>query len=66
MENHTGKFVPKKDIYCLGTDEIIDRVCSLRGMNTDESIGKVGIDYGKWFLKVYPTTTIDYCNDSAF
>ncbi len=29
----------------------------------DESKVKVGINYGKSFLKVSPKTTVDYCND---
>ncbi len=37
----------KQDIYCLDTAEFIDRDCSLRGMNKEESKVKVGINYGK-------------------
>ncbi len=40
--------------------EFIERVCSLGGMNKDESKVKVGIDYGKSFLKASPKTTVDY------
>ncbi len=50
----------QKDIYCLGTAEFIDRVCSLRGMNKEESKVKVGINYGKSFLKVSPKTIVDH------
>ncbi len=42
----------KKDISCLDTAEFIEMGCSLRDMNKDESKVKVGIDYGKSFLKV--------------
>ncbi len=54
----------KKDIYCLGTAEFIDRVWSLRGMNKEDSKVKVGINYGKSFLKLSPKTMVDYYNDS--
>ncbi len=50
----------KKDIYCLDTAEFIDRVCSLRGMNNEESEVKVGSNYGKPFLKESPKTMVDY------
>ncbi len=33
----------KKDIYCLDTTEFIDRDCSLRGMNKEDSKVKVGL-----------------------
>ncbi len=36
----------KKDIDCLDTAELIDRVCSLRGMNKEGLKAKVGINYG--------------------
>ncbi len=52
----------KKDIYSLDTAEFIDRVCSLRGMNKEESKVKAGIKYVKTFLKVSPKTMIDYYN----
>ncbi len=44
----------KKNIYSLDTAEFIDRVCSLRGMNKEESKVKVGVNYGESFLKVCP------------
>ncbi len=47
----------------MDTAEFIDRGCSLRDMNKDESKVKVGIDYGKSFLKVSPKTTVDYSKD---
>ncbi len=47
----------KKVIYCSYTAEFIDRVCSRRGMNKEESTVKVGINYGKSFLK---KSTVDY------
>ncbi len=53
----------KRDIYWLGTAELIDRVCSLRGMNKEESKVKVGINYGKSFLKVSSKTMVGYYND---
>ncbi len=53
----------KTDIYCLDTAEYIDGVCSLRGMNKEESKVKVGINYNKLFLKVSPKTMINYYND---
>ncbi len=53
----------KKDIYCLDMAEFIDRVCFLRGINKDKSKVKMMINYGKWFHKVSPKTTADYCND---
>ncbi len=53
----------KKDIYCLDTAEFIDRVFSLRGMNKKESKVKVGINYGKSFLKVSTRTMVYYCNE---
>ncbi len=52
----------KKEICCLDTAEFIDRVFSLRGMNKKESKVKVGINYGKSFLKVSPKTMVDYYN----
>ncbi len=63
MENHHGQLVPKIVIYCLDTADCIDRVRPLRGINKDESKIKVGIDYGKSFLKVALTITNDYCNN---
>ncbi len=60
VENHRGQLVSKTVIYCLGTTEFIDRVCSLRGMNKERSKVKVGIDYGKSTLKVSLTITDDY------
>ncbi len=56
-------FRAKNYIYCLDTAEFIDRACSLRGMNKEESKVKVGINYGKSFLKVSPKTMVDYYND---
>ncbi len=53
----------KKDIFCLDTAEFIDRACSLRDMNKEESKAKVGINYGKSFLKVSPKTMFYYYND---
>ncbi len=53
----------KKDIYFLDTSEFIDRVCSLRCMNKEELKGKVGINYGKPFLKASPKTMVVYYND---
>ncbi len=50
-------------IYCLDVAKFIERVCSLGGMNEDESKVKVGIDYGKSFLIVSPKMTVDYCNE---
>ncbi len=50
----------KNGHYCLVTTEFIDRVCSLRGMNSERSTVKVGIDYGKSTLKVSLTITDDY------
>ncbi len=47
----------------MGTAELIDRVCSLRGMNKEESKVKVGINYGKSFLKVSPKTMVGYYDD---
>ncbi len=43
--------------------EFIDRVCSLRDMNKDESKVKVGINYGKSFLKVSPKIMVDCYDD---
>ncbi len=55
----------KKDIYSLDTAEFIDRVCSLRGMNTEESKVKVGVNYGESFSRCAPPMTmVDYYNDS--
>ncbi len=59
MENHSGQ----KDIFWLDTAEFIGRVCSLRGMNKEESKLKVGIIYSKSFLKVSPKTMVDYYVD---
>ncbi len=53
----------KKDIYCLDTAKFIGRVCSLRGMNKEQSKAKVGIIYGKSFIKVSNKTMVDYHND---
>ncbi len=53
----------KKDIYCFDTAEFIDRVCSLRGINKEESKVKVGLNCGKSFLKVSPKTMVDYYNN---
>ncbi len=53
----------KKDIYCLDTAEFNDRVCSVRGMNKDESKVKVGINYGKSFLNLSAKTMVDYLTD---
>ncbi len=53
----------KKDIYCLDTVEFIEGVCSLRGMNKEESKVTVGINYGKSFLKLSPKTMVDHFND---
>ncbi len=53
----------QRDIFCLDTAEFLDRVCSLRGMNKEESKVKVGINYGKSFLKVSPKTMVDDYND---
>ncbi len=50
----------KKDIYSLDMAKFIDRICSLRGMNKEESKVKVGINYGKPFLKVSPKAMVDY------
>ncbi len=47
----------------MDTAEFIDRVCSLRGMNKEESKVKLGINYGKSFLEVSPKTMVDYYND---
>ncbi len=47
----------------METALFIDRVCSLRDMNKEESKVKVGINYGKSFLKVSPKTMVDYYND---
>ncbi len=57
IENHSGQFVPK------GTSIVwtLDRICSLRDMNKDESKFKVGIDDCKAFLKVSPKTTVVFC-----
>ncbi len=43
--------------------EFIDKVCVLRRMNKEKLKVKVGISYGKSFLKVSPKTKIDYYND---
>ncbi len=51
------------NIHCLDTTEFIDKVCSLRGMNKEESKAKVGINYGKPFLKVSSKTMVDFYND---
>ncbi len=53
MENHHGQSVPKTVIFCLDTFNFIDRVCSLRGMNKDDSKIKVGMDYGQSFPHNY-------------
>ncbi len=53
----------KKDTYCLNTAEFIDRVCPLRRMNKEGLKVKLGINYGKLFLKVSPKTMVDYYND---
>ncbi len=50
----------KNDIYCLDMAEFIERVCSLRVMNKEESKVKVGINYGKSFFKVSPKKMVDY------
>ncbi len=62
-ENPQRPIRAKQDIYCLDTAEFIDRVCSLRGMNKEESKVKVWLNYGKSFLKVSPKTMVDCYND---
>ncbi len=62
MDNYSGHFEQKRTSI-VWTPRFIDRVCSLRGMNKVESRVKVGINYGKSFLKVSPKTMIDYYND---
>ncbi len=49
----------QKDIYYLDAAEFIGRGNFLRDMNKDESKVKVGINYGKSFLKVSPKTMVD-------
>ncbi len=46
--------------------DFIDRVCSLRGMNKEESKVRVGVNYGESFLKVCPKTMIDHYNNFRF
>ncbi len=60
---HSGQFVAKRTFFCLDTPSFIDRICSLRDMNKNESKVKVGIDYNKSLLKVPPKTTVDNCKD---
>ncbi len=49
----------KKDIFCLDT---ANRVYFLRGMNKGESKVKVGVNYGKSFLKMSSKIMVDYYN----
>ncbi len=49
MENYSGQFESK----------FIDRVCSLRGMNKEESKVKVGIEVGLRCEKDAASSTVD-------